>query len=358
VGRRPTELLALAVLLTGCTVAGEASRAYTERPEVLTVQATVPLPTAPPFPGYEGGSAAAVADDGVVTVLLPGAPSLLVRDGAAPVPLPPLVPGTGRVTGQPDGSALVTGTGETGPLAVRVDPAGAPSAPVALPGDPALLVPDGTDVLLVTPNGAGIDLVRADAATGQQTGSGRVDLPGQGAVGPVALSPGPDGALWLLATRGDGIADGTATLVSLDAGFAETGRVPVSTSAQPNTSFALDVDDAGTAWVVVGQRLPGTDTALLEVRPGDSQPRRVTALTAEVADLAVTPDGERVHLLGRVDGLAGAVGTLDTTAGRFLGSADVCRDARSSMAASPDGATLVVLGDCGYGEGPQAAVLR
>ncbi|GHE14630.1 hypothetical protein [Klenkia taihuensis] len=348
----------MAVLLTGCTVAGSATPERRERPEVLTVQATVPLPTATPYPGYEGGSAAAVADDGAVTVLLPGAPSLLVRDGAAPVTLPPLLPGTARVAGQADGSALVTGSDDAGPLAVRVDPAGAPSAPVRLPGGPALVVADGTDVLLVTPNGAGVDLVRADAATGQQTGSGRVDLPGQGAVGPVALSVAPDGSLWLLATRGDGIADGTATLVSLDAGLAETGRVPASTSAQPNSSSALDVDDAGTAWVVVGQRLPGTDTALLEVRPGDAQPRRVTALRAEVVDVAVDPDGGRVHLLGRVDGLAGSVSTLGTRAGRFLGSTDVCRDARSSLAASPDGATLVVLGDCGYGEGPQAAVLR
>ncbi|SDH13061.1 hypothetical protein SAMN05660324_4398 [Klenkia brasiliensis] len=346
------------MLLTGCTVAGSPSPEHRDEPQVFTVQATVDLPTATPYPGYEGASAAAVGDDGSLTVLLPGAPSLLLRDGAAPLTLPALVPGTTRVIGQPDGSTLVTGLGDAGPLAVRVDPAGAVAAPVVLPGDPAGVVPDGPDVLLLTPNGGGVDLARADAATGQPTGSGRVDLPGQGAVGPVALAVAPDGSLRLLANRGDGIADGTATLVTLDAAFVETGRVVASTSAQPGSFFALDVDAAGTAWVVVGQRLPGTDTALLEVRPGDTQPRRVTALAAEVVDVAVTPDGERVHLLGRVDGLPGDVATLDTTAGRFLGSTDVCRDARSSMAASPDRAVLVVLGDCGYGEGPQAAVLR
>jgi hypothetical protein len=356
VGRRRTELLAAAVLLTGCTVAGQGTPEPRERPEVLSVQAIVALPTATPFPGYEGGAAAAVTDDGAVTVLLPGAPALLVRDGADPVTLPPLRPGTARVTGQPDGSALVTGTGDTGPLAVRVDAAGTVGAPVPLPGDPAILVPDGPDVLLVTPNGAGVDLVRADASTGQQTAAGRVDLPGQAAVGPVALEVGPDGTLWLLATRTDDVADGTATLVSLDAGFAETGRVPVSTSAAPFSSFALDVDDAGTAWVVIGRRLPGTDTALLAVRPGEAQPRRVTALVAQVHDLAVTPDGERAHLLGRVDRLSGDLGTLDTTAGRFLGTTAVCSDDLGTLAVSPDGATLVVLGDCG--DGQQAVVLR
>lgn len=348
----------MAVLLSGCTVPGSATPVFREEAAAFAVQATVPLPTATPYPGFEGGSAAAVADDGSVTVVLPGAPTLLVRDGADPVTLPPLRPGTARVTGQADGSALVTGTDDAGPLAVRVDPAGAPSAPVRLPGGPALVLADGDDVLLVTANGGGVDLVRADAATGRAGGSGRVDLPGQGAVGPVAVVVAPDGTLRLLATRGDGVADGTATLVSLDTGFTETGRVPVSTSAQPNSSFALDVDGAGTAWVVIGQRLPGTDTALLEVRPGDPQPRRVTALSAELDAVDVTPDGSRVHVLGRVDGLSGSVSTLDTTAGRFLGTTAVCSDDRSALAVSPDGATLAVLGDCGYGDGPQAVVLR